>query len=115
METRLELSGWAGDPRVLLKFDSGFSTAWALYGERTGVYTNIPSRRYGSQGMIYASTHAPDQLLLKLRRFGVSANVGSFMILTFRADGTINVDFVGHSGWRGDGELWRAPFPASAL
>jgi hypothetical protein len=106
-EARLDLSGWPDAPRVVLKLDTGFSTAWAMYGEREGVYTNIPSQRYGAQGVVYASTHAPNQMLLKLRRFGASAGTGAWLILTFQGQGTIDVDWIGHSGWRGQGELWR--------
>jgi hypothetical protein len=109
MEVRLDLSGWPDTPGVILRIDNGISTAWALYGERKGTYTNVPSQRYGSQGMVYASTHAPNQLFLKLRRYGFSAGTGYWMILTFRINGTIDVDLIGHSGWRGDGELWRVP------
>jgi hypothetical protein len=109
METRLDLSGWVDDPQVQLRIDNGFSTAWALYGERKGLYTNIPSKRYGAQGTLYVSTHAPNQLLLKTRRFGASAGTGIWFILTFQPSGTVDVDLIGHSGWRGDGELWRVP------
>ena len=109
METRLDLSGLADAPEVVLRLENGFSTAWAIYGERKGLYTNIPSKRYGAQGTVYASTHAPNQLLLQTRRFGTSAGTGAWIILTFQRNGTVDVDFLGHSGWRGDGELWRAP------
>jgi hypothetical protein len=109
METRVDLSGWADDPQVLLRIENGFSTAWAQYGERVGTYTNIPSKRYGSQGYVYASTHAPNQMLLKLRRYGASGGTGNWLILTFHGGETIDVDMIGHSGWRGDGELWRVP------
>jgi len=108
-ELRLDLSGWADAPEVVMQMDNGFSTAWAMYGERKGTYTNIPSKRYGTQGAVFPTTHAPNQLLLKWRRWGVSANTGGWMILTFRGHGVIDVDMIGHSGWRGDGELWRAP------
>jgi len=109
IESRLDLSGEADNPQVALKMDTGFSTAWAMYGERKGVYSNIPSRRYGSQGVVFASTHAPNQMLLQLRRFGASAGTGAWVILTFQDDGVIDVDWIGHSGWRGSGELWRVP------
>jgi hypothetical protein len=109
METRLDLSGSADAPGVVLKIDNGFSTAWALYGERRGTYTNIPSQWYGGQGTVYATTHAPNQLLIKTRRYGFSSGTGYWMILTFTGNGVIDVDLIGHSGWRGDGELWRVP------
>jgi hypothetical protein len=109
MEVRLDLSGYADDPGVFLKIENGYSTAWALYGQRKGAYTNIPSKWYGGQGTIYASTHAPNQLLIKTRRYGLSAGTGNWFILTFRPRGVIDVELIGHSGWRGDGELWRVP------
>jgi hypothetical protein len=108
-EIRLDLSGSTDAPGVFLRMDSGLSTAWMPYGERKGSYTNIPSKRYGTQGAVFASTHAPDQLLLRLRRNGVSTSTGNWLILTFGRNGVVNVDMVGHSGWRGDGELWRVP------
>ena len=109
IETRLDLSGWSDSPEVTLRIDNGFSTAWAIYGERRGTYSNVPSKWYGAQGRVYASTHAPNQMLIKLRRYGFSAGTGSWMILTFEGNGTINVNLIGHAGWRGDGELWRVP------
>ena len=109
MEVRLDLSGTLDKPEVLLRLVKGFSTAWAMYGERDGLYTNIPSKRYGAQGFVYASTHAPNQMLLQLRRFGASPNVGGWLILTFQPDDVVDVEWIGHSGWRGDGELWRTP------
>jgi hypothetical protein len=109
MDVRLDLSGWPDTPGVLLRIDNGFSTAWTMYGERKGTYTNIPSKRYGSQGTVTATTHAPGQLLIQLNRFGLSAGTCSWMILTFRPNGVIDVELIGHSGWRGDGELWRVP------
>jgi len=114
METRVDISGWPDDPQVVLRMDTGFSTAWAMYGERKGTYTNIPSKRYGTQGTLFASTHAPNQLLIQWRRWGISANTGGWLILTFRGHGTIDVELIGHSGWRGEGELWRVP-PSDAL
>ena len=109
MDVRLDLSGGVDSPEVQLKIDNGFSTAWAYYGERKGFYTDIPSKRYGAQGTVFASTHAPNQLLLQTRRYGASSGTGVWMILTFQPGGIIDVDTIGHSGWRGDGELWRAP------
>jgi hypothetical protein len=114
METRLDLSGWNDAPEVVLRVNNGFSTAWAIYGERTGTYTNIPSKRYGTQGTLAVSTHAPNQLLLHLRRYGASAGTGSYIILTFIGNGKAVVDMIGHSGWRGDGELWRVEEPPPA-
>jgi len=110
MDLRLELSGRADQPGVLMRVENGFSTAWEQYGERKGTYTNIPSKRYGSQGWIEATTHAPNQLLLHYRRYGgVLSPTGAWMILTFRPDGNVPVDYIGHSGYRGDGEFYRKP------
>jgi len=107
MEVRLDLSGWAGAPGVVLRMENGYSTAWAMYGERKGTYTNIPSKRYGTQGYVYATTHYPNVLVVKLRRYGLSATTGTWLILRFEGNGVADVDLIGHSGWRGDGELWR--------
>lgn len=106
-ETRLDLSGWADAPNAVFRMDRGYSTAWTEYGEWKGTFTNIPARRYGTQGTVIATTHAPNQMLLILRRNGVSPLKGNWMILTFRGNGTIDVDWIGHSGWRGEGELSR--------
>jgi hypothetical protein len=92
--------------------DKGFSTAWAMYGERRGTYSNVPSKRYGSQGVVYATTHAPNQVMIEMRRFGLFSfrTSGPFMILTFRPEtGHLGVEWVDHAGWRGEGELWRLP------
>lgn len=109
METRLDLSGWANAPAVIFQMDKGYSTSWTEYGERKGVFTNIPSKRYGSQGTVVASTHAPNQMLLVLRRDTTASHHGTWLILTFLASGEVDVDYIGRSGWRGEGELWRAP------
>lgn len=107
METRLDLSGWSDAPDVVFRMDKGYSTAFTPYGEWNGTFTNIPSQRYGSQGQVIASTHAPNQLLLVLRRNRTATRAGSWMILTFRANGSADVDWIGRSGWRGTGELGR--------
>jgi hypothetical protein len=109
METRLDLSGWADAPDVVFQMDKGYSTAWTEYGERKGTYTNIPSRRYGSQGTVEASTHAPNQMLLVLRRDTTAVHHGTWLILTFLRNGDVDVDYIGRSGWRGQGELTRVP------
>ena len=108
IETRLDLSGWSDAPKVVLRVDRGYSSAWAEYAEWQGTYTNIPSKRYGAQGEVFASTHAPNQALLVLRRNNTLTRAGSWLILTFRANGDADVDWIGRSGWRGSGELWRA-------
>jgi hypothetical protein len=109
MDTRLELSGWADSPQVIFRMDRGYSTAWTEYGEWKGTFTNIPDQRYGTQGTVTASTHAPDQALLVLRRNGASTQSGNWLILTFRGNGTIDVDWIGRAGFRGQGELSRVP------
>ena len=109
MDTRLELSGWPDEPGVLLRIERGYSTGWTEYGEWKGIFTNIPAKRYGTEGGVTATTHAPDQMLLILHRDNSAMNKGAWMILTFRPNGVIDVDWVGRSGWRGQGELWRVP------
>jgi hypothetical protein len=94
-DTRLELSGPVDAPGVVFRMDRGFSTGWTPYGEWKGNFTNIPSMRYGSQGTVDASTHAPNQLLLVLRRDSSASREGSWMILTFRPNGNVDVDWIG--------------------
>ena len=109
METRLDLSGSADAPGVVFHMIRGYSTSWTAYGEREGIYTNIRAKRYGSQGTAEASTHAPNQMLITLRRDATLTHRGTWLILTFLSNGRIDVDWIGHSGWRGSGELWRVP------
>jgi len=109
IETRLDLSGPPNSPAVILRIMKGYSTAWTEYGEWKGTFTNIPDERYGTQGSVNASSHAPDRALLILRRNGASQLAGIWMILTFRPDGAVDVDWVGYAGWRGSGVLSRAP------
>ena len=109
METRLDLSGWPDAPAVVFQMDKAYSTAWTEYGERKGTFTNIPDKRYGSQGTVVASTHAPNQMLLVIRRDTTASRHGSWLILTFLDNGDVDVDYIGHSGWRGQGELTRIP------
>jgi len=109
MDSRLVLSGPVDSPGVYFRMLRGYSTAWTEYGEWKGEFTNIPKRRYGTQGTVFASTHYPNQALLILRRNGASQYAGVWMILTFRNTDTIDVDWIGHAGWRGEGELSREP------
>jgi len=109
MDTRLNLTGPVDSPGVIFRMWRGYSTAWTEYGEWKGTFTNIPQRRYGTQGTVLASTHYPDQALLILRRNGASQYAGVWMILTFRDADTIDVDWIGHAGWRGEGVLSRLP------
>ena len=109
MEVRLDLSGPVNSPGVIFRMWRGYSTAWTEYGEWKGTFTNIPQKRYGTQGSVFASTHYPNQALLILRRNGASQYGGVWMILTFRDNSIIDIDWIGHAGWRGEGELSRAP------
>jgi hypothetical protein len=110
IEIRLDLSGWADSPAAVVRMSRGYTTAWTEYGEWVGNFTNVPSQVYGSQGDVVASTHAPNQLLLILHRRNAASKAGAWMILSFRPDGeSVDVDWVGRSGWRGTGELTRTP------
>jgi len=109
METRLDINGSAYDPAVTLQIDKGYSTSWTAYGEHKGTYTNVPYRRYGSQGTIVASSHYPNQMLVTVRRVSTLNHKPSWLVLTFLPSGSIDVDYLGLSGWRGSGELWRIP------
>ena len=110
-ELRLDLAGSADSPDIILYTDKGFSTAWAEYGERKGLYTNVPAKTYGAQGTVYATTHAPNQVDDPVEAFWIcyAHTSGPFMVLTFRENGHIDVDWVDHAGWHGEGELWRVP------
>jgi len=108
-ETRLVLSGPVDSPGVIFRMWRGYSTGWTEYGEWKGTFTNIPQKRYGTQGSVNCTTHWPNQALLMLCRNGASQSAGAWMILTFRNTDTIDVDWIGRSGWRGEGELTRPP------
>jgi hypothetical protein len=113
-ELRMEISGTAEEPLVFLKMQTSHAGAWTAYSEKTETFTNISERRYGTQGYVFASSHAPDQLLLRLRANGVSWNVRPRMILTFRGRSCIDVDWIAESGWRGEGTLQRLPIFSGA-
>ena len=73
METRLDLSGWSDDPGVVFRMDKGYSTSWTEYGEWKGTFTNIPDKRYGSQGSSHrlharAQSIAPDPQAQRIPR-----------------------------------------------
>jgi len=111
-ETRLEVYGSPESPDVFFKIQTAFTGAWNVYGENSEEFTNIPDRRYGTQGYIVATTHAPDQLRIKLRAGAFSPHVGSFLIVTFRGRDCADVRWIGRSGWHGEGSLHRMPsFP----
>jgi len=109
---QITLSGRTDYPLVTLKEVNDTSSAFDEYVERKATYTNNPVQRYGAQGWVLASTHAPNQLLVRFRRYGIAVSALR-MIMTFNADGSADVDFFGHSGWRGTGELWRVPVAAT--
>lgn len=108
-ETRLEISGTADEPLIFMKMRVAFTSAGNMNGERTETFTNIDQRRYGVRGRLFASSHAPDQLLLQLKPQPLSPTAGSFMILTFRGHGHADVDFVEHAFRHGEGTLLRPP------
>jgi hypothetical protein len=113
-ESRIELSGDARNPRVFLKMLTGYSSAWAPYVERSETFTNIPERRYGTQGFVLASTHAPDQLMLHFHPGVLSSNSHAFWIITFRGRDCAEVTAVRRSGWHGEGTLHRVPVFSTA-
>ena len=114
MEIRLDLSGWATDPEAVFRMDKSYATAWTPFAVWKGTFTNIYEKRYGTQGSLRISTHAPDQILLTLRRNGELTGDATWAILTYRGNGILDVDWIGRSGWRGEGELWRTPRPSSS-
>lgn len=113
-ETRLEISGTAQEPLIFLKMRVAFTSAGIQNGERTETFTNIDQRRYGVRERVIASSHEPDQLYLQLKAQPLAPTFGSFMIVTFRADGGADVDFVEHAFRRGEGTLQRPPVFAEA-
>jgi hypothetical protein len=48
-------------------------------------------------------------MLLIMRRVTTINHRPSWLILTFLPSGSIDVDYLGLSGWRGSGELSRVP------
>lgn len=108
-ETRVEISGDAQNPRVFLKMQTGYTSAWVSYVERDETFTNIPERRYGTQGFVLASTHEPDQLMLRFRPGVLSANARAFWIITFCGRDCATIEAVGRSGRYGEGTLHRVP------
>jgi len=108
-EMRLELYGNPESPDVFLKLHTAFTGAWEAYGENSEEFTNIPERRYGTQGFIVATTHAPNQIMLSPRTGALSPHLGSFMIVTFRGRNRADVTWIGRSGWHGGGTLHRVP------
>lgn len=108
-EARLELSGNPESPDVFLKIRTTHSGAWTTYSEKTETFTNIRVRRYGTDGYVLASTHAPDQVLLRLQPNGLWLDVRPTMILTFHAPGWADVQWLASNGWHGEGSLRSVP------
>lgn len=114
-DARLEIYGSAERPLVFFKWNTAFTTALVPIANRSESYTNIPQRRYGVKGRARPSTHWPDTMLLKLHPNILSPTSFTYLILHFRGDGGIDVDYLGHFGWRGIGRLHRLPeFPETA-
>lgn len=114
LQTRIEISGRPEAPEIFLKVQTSFSGAWIPYSEKLETFTNIPERRYGTQGYIFASSHDPNQILLRLRPNGIPLGVRPRLILSFHAHGCADVEYLGPSGWRGEGTLHRVPVFAGA-
>jgi len=72
-------------------------------------FTNISQRRYGVPTSVLAYSHGPNQLLISLQPKLLSPYRGAAMILTFRGNGSVGVEFIGHFGRRGSGRLERLP------
>jgi hypothetical protein len=113
-DARLEIYGTAQHPEVFFKWNTEFSTALFPIEGRIESYTNIPERRYGVKGRARPSTHAPNEMLIKLHPNILSPTSFTYLILRFRGDGAADVDYLGHFGWRGIGTLHRQTrFPGS--
>lgn len=108
-EMRLEIAGSPHSPDVFIKLHTAYTGAWNVYGESREEFTNIPERRYGTQGYVVATSHAPNQLLLRPRPGPLSPHAGSFMIVTFSGPNRADVTWIGKSGWHGGGRLHRVP------
>jgi len=106
-DARLELYGSAERPLAYFKWSTAYSSAITPIGFRTETYTNIPERRYGTPSRVRPSSHAPNELLLKLHPNLLSPTSFTYLILRFQGDGSATVDYLGHFGWRGIGKLLR--------
>ncbi len=110
MDSRLDLSGWANAPEVVFRIDRGYSTSWTPYGEWHGTFTNIPSKRYGSQARLLPRRTPPTRCSWSCGGTEPRTRKGAWMILTFLGNGNVDVDWLGRSGWRGTGwALTRVP------
>ena len=108
----LEISGDPLAPKIFLRMRTDHSGAWSFYNEHLASFTNILARRYSTQGYVTATTHAPNQLLIFIHRNDLTTDPGPFMIVTFRGRDCADVEYLGKSGWRGEGSLMREPhFP----
>ncbi len=111
-DSRLEVYGAPEAPLVFFKWNTAYSSALVSIDTRTESYTNIPQRQYGVKGRLRPSSHAPNELLVKLHPNVLSPTSFTYLIIRFRGDGCADVDYLGHFGWRGIGRLHRKPeFP----
>jgi len=108
-EIILEISGGAENPLVYMIKQSSASSAWNASVSYTEKFTNIPQRVYGGAKQVLVSSHAPNELLISLKPELFSPNRGTAMILTFREDGSVDVEYIGHYGRRGIGRLLPVP------
>jgi hypothetical protein len=108
-EVLFELSGTPDEPLIYLKLDTAASSEWVMSGTYVEKYTNIPQREYGVDGRLLAYSHEPNQLLISLKPPFFSPNRGAAMILTFRGKGYVDIEYIGHFGRRGNGNLSRLP------
>ena len=108
-EIRLDLSGTPEEPLVYMEMDSSSTSSWAPSGTYFEKFTNIPQRQYGVRGRLLAYSHSPNQLLISLKPEFLSPNRGAAMILTFRGKGLVDIEYIGHFGRRGTGNLSRVP------
>lgn len=114
-ETRLEISGTTGNPLIYIKMETAFTSAGNRSGNRTESFTNIAERRYGTPQGLVASSHAPNQLYIRLLASASSPSYGAFMIVTFHGRNPAHVEFVEHLSRRGDGMLQHLTVLRSAL
>jgi len=110
MEVRLELSGTPDEPLVYLDIDTAASSAWNASVTYSEKFTNIPQRVYGGRKPVLVYSHEPNQLLISLEPEILSPNRGAAMILTFHGNAYADVDYIGHYGRRGNGNVSRVPF-----
>ena len=108
-EIQLELSGTPENPLIYLVMDSSCTSAWAMSGSYSETFTNIIQRRYGIPAWVVAESHGPNQLLIKLQTQTFSPYRDASLLLTFRGNGSVGVDFIGRYGRHGSGRLESLP------